>query len=104
MEEIVAIVSFFVILPTIIALTVTSLKKAKYEAMKSNGGDGLRASELQSLIRDAVADAVAPLVDRLEALEPDTAEPRIDLSVLADVLEDGEDDRDVSAARRRAQS
>ena len=82
MAEIVAIVSIFVILPAIIVQAVTTVKKAKYAAMDSKGGDGLRASDLQRLIQEAVEDAVAPLHDRLDELTEARAEPRLDPGVL----------------------
>ena len=104
MAEIVAIVSIFVVLPAIIVQAGTTVKKAKYAAMDAKGGDGLRASDLQRLIQDAVEDAVAPLHDRLDELTEARAEPRLDPGVLADALEDPEDEDDVAAVRRRTRS
>lgn len=111
MEEIVAIVSIFVILPSIIVGAVTKVKAAKYEAQaRSGSGDGLRASELRRLIHDAVEEVVEPLHDRIDDLEArlgggDVAAPRLDPAVLADALDDPEADVDDPAvARRRTRS
>lgn len=107
MEEVVAIIAIFVILPSIIVQAVTSVKKAKYKAQASHG-DGLRASELQRLIREAVEDAVEPLYDRIDQLEgrvPESRpEARLDPAVLADALDDPEADDEPAAARRRART
>lgn len=103
MEELVAIVSIFVILPSIILHYVTQIKRSKYEAQQGSG-DGLRASELQRLIREAVEDAVEPLHERLDALEARALEARLDPAVLADALDDPEADEEAAAARRRTRS
>lgn len=105
MEEVIGIVSVFVILPAIIVQAVTTVKKAKYEAQaRSGSSDGLRASELQRLIREAVEDAVEPLHARIDALEGSADEDgRIDPAVLADTLDSDLDD-EVAAARRRTRS
>ncbi len=112
MEDVVAILAIFVLLPAIITQAVVRSKRAKYEAEARIGsGDGLRASELQRLIREAVEDAVEPLHARLDALEGGTPDPsprpagRLDPAVLADTLEVDEVDEDEPAAvRRRARS
>ena len=112
MEEVVAIISIFVILPSIIVGAITKVKAAKYEAQARSGtGDGLRASELRRLIQDAVEGAVEPLHDRIEQLEdrlgggPEADTARLDPAVLADALDDPEADPDEPAAvRRRSRS
>lgn len=107
MDDIAAIVSIIVIFPSIIAYAVVSVKKAKYRAMESGGSDGLRASELQRLIREAVEEAVEPLHDRLDALDAADRRPeaaRLDPAVLADALEDPEDRDEPAAVRRRTRS
>ena len=111
MEELVAIISIFVILPAIIVSAVSKVKQAKYEAQaRSATGDGLRASELQRLIREAVADAVEPLQARLDAMEheAEAAGGHLDPAVLSDSLEVdlGRDleDGEVAAVRRRTRS
>ena len=111
MEELVAIISIFVILPAIIVSAVSKVKQAKYEAQARSGtGDGLRASELQRLIREAVADAVEPLQARLDAMErsAETRPGHLDPAVLSDALEIDLDRNvegdEVAAVRRRTRS
>lgn len=107
MEELVAIVSVFVILPAILTSAVVRVRTARYEA-QGRSGDGLRASELHRLIRDAVAEAVEPLEARLDALEGRARPPRdLDPGTLADVLDpdlDAEWEDAPPAVRRRARS
>ena len=107
MDDLVAIISILVILPSIIAYSVVSVKRAKYRAQESGSSDGLRASDLQRLIREAVEEAVAPLHDRLDALDGPPRRPeagRLDPAVLADALEDPEDHGEPAAVRRRTRS
>ncbi len=111
MEEVVAIIAIFVVLPAIIVQAVVRVKRAKYEAQAPTGAsDGLRASELQRLIREAVEDAVEPLHARLDALDVGAPEDapesgRLDPAVLSDALDAEFDDPDeVAAVRRRARS
>ncbi len=109
MTSIVAIVCIFVILPGIIFGTVSEMKKAKYAAQK---GDGLRASELKQIIRDAVEAAVVPLEDRIASLEdalsvagvtiPEPeSQPLLDPALLADDLESDVDEDLPAAVGRR---
>ena len=107
MEDIVAIISICVILPSIIVGAVTKVKTAKYAAQaRSGSGDGLRASELRRLIHDAVEEAVEPLHERIDSLEARLgaggSEPaRLDPAVLSDALDDPEADHDDPAVVRR---
>ena len=110
MEEVIGIIAVCVILPSILTQAFVSVRKAKYEAQaRAGSGEGLRASELQRLIREAVEDAVEPLHARIDALEgpPTGADgaagaPRLDPAVLADALEtDLDEDGEVAAVRRR---
>jgi hypothetical protein len=106
-EELLAIFSVVVLLPAIIFHHVTKIKEAKYRAQEG-AGDGLRASELQRLIREAVEEAVEPLHARLDALEgppPRVAEPRLDPAVLAGALDtDLDAESEAAAVRHRTRS
>lgn len=68
-------------------------------------GEGLRASELKALIREAVEEANAPLLVRVEAVEDrldDLAQPRLmpaDASRLLDAPE-REEERAIPASQR----
>lgn len=112
MEEVVGIISVFVILPAIIVQAVVKVKQARYQAEARTGSsDGLRASDLQRLIREAVEDAVEPLHARIDALEgADGPERRLDPAALADALDadrldpDFEGEGDLAAVRRRARA
>ena len=105
MEDIVFAVALFVGLPWAV---FTGL--AKVEAAKAKEGGGLRASELEALVRSAVADAVDPLRQRIETLEaiatddePRRADDgRLDPAVLADVLGADSVPHEEPVARRRA--
>ncbi|MEL7360760.1 MAG: hypothetical protein AAFN13_01695 [Bacteroidota bacterium] len=78
MEDVLFIISFFLILPIVVftfAYRVRKLKaeeriaQAQTQRFGAVGSEGLRMSELQALIDDAVDEATAPLYDRIEALE-----------------------------------
>ncbi|MEM8558139.1 MAG: hypothetical protein AAF809_08615 [Bacteroidota bacterium] len=80
MEEVLAIVSLFVVMPTIIFSFVYRMRKLKAEeriamaearrGVSSGSEEGeLRLSELEALIEDAVDEATAPLRARIAALE-----------------------------------
>ena len=97
-----AILSLFVLLPSIIGFTVVRSRRNK-------GGREMRQSELQAVIGAAVDEATEPLRRRVEALEAIATatdeEPasRIDPAVLADVLAPLPDEADdVAATARRA--
>jgi hypothetical protein len=104
----------FVILPSIIFGFIKDIKKEKYKAMASTGKaeDGIRASDLRDILREAVEDAVAPLDARIEQLEADlrasgviAPEARLSAAVLADALDDDleeEDALDTPAPRLRS--
>lgn len=108
--EIVTVIALFVILPAIIMRGVRDIKTAKHAA-RASGGE-LRASELRTLVREAVEEAVAPLAQRVSDLEDRLGdEPvahlraRLDSTLLADAVEDdvalGDSDGWVPADRRR---
>ena len=110
MEDIVFAVALFVGLPWAV---FTGL--AKVEAAKAKEGGGLRASELEALVRSAVADAVDPLRQRIETLEAiatddeprrvslgGPGDDRLDPAVLADVLGADSVPHEEPVARRRA--
>ena len=80
---------------------------AKVKAASASGeGEGLRKSELEAMIRDAVEEAVEPFQRRIETLEAiaiDEDEPqrRLDAALLADVLESPDKREEPAAVRRR---
>jgi len=53
--------------PAVVISGIRKLKEAKWQALGQ--GEGMGASELRRLIRDAVEEANAPLLERVEALE-----------------------------------
>ncbi|MEM8599652.1 MAG: hypothetical protein AAGF99_07015 [Bacteroidota bacterium] len=96
MEDVLAIVSMFVVLPAIVFTFVYRLRKLKLEerlvqqqtgSRLATGSDELRMSELQALIEEAVDEATAPLYDRIEALEGRDPARRDPLT--GDFLDDG---------------
>ena len=64
MEDVVGIIAVFVGLPWVVFSGI-----AKVKAAKAAEGVGMRASELDALVRRSVADAVGPLQRRIETLE-----------------------------------
>ena len=86
MEDIVWAVSLFVGLPWALFSGI-----AKVKAAKAVEQGGLRASELEAIIRAAVADAVEPMRQRVETLEAivtdDEPAGRLDPAARADALE-----------------
>ena len=111
LTELLAAVAFFVGMPWAVFSGI-----AKVKAAKAVEQGGLRASELEAIIRRAVEDATEPMRQRLETLEAIATddEPhaldagRLDAAVLADAL--GADEADpvsrdeTAAARRRARA
>ena len=103
--EVIATLAFLIGMPWVIFSGVAKVKAAK--AMEQGG---LRASELEALVRSAVADAVDPLRQRIETLEaiatddePRRADDgRLDPAVLADVLGADSVPHEEPVARRRA--
>ncbi len=68
--EFVLIFSMLFVLPLTIMKTVLDYKKAKGRAQESEGeGAGVTAGELRRLLREAVEEANAPLLDRIDELE-----------------------------------
>ena len=116
LEDIIEVLAIFVGLPWAVFAGI-----AKVKAAKAVEQGGLRASELQALVRSAVADAVDPLRQRVETLEAiatddeprrrtsDTAgDGRLDPAVLAGAFPSGgadvsgADPAEERVARRRA--
>ena len=95
-----SIVSLFVVMPWIIANAFR----------KRSGGAEMRRSELDALIEEAVAEATAPLVRRIETLEAiatatdSETERQLDPAVLADVLEPGPEVESQSVGPRRSRA
>jgi len=111
MAEVLALIMIFGVFPSILFTFIVRLKQAKYAA-SAGTGDGLRASELKRIIREAVEEAVEPLEDRIAELEsaldasgvtlPDLdRQPQLDPALLADDLEgDFGDDLPAAVERR----
>lgn len=107
--EVIAAIALFVGMPWAIFSGI-----AKVKAAKGLEGGGLRASELEAIIRRAVEEATEPVRRRLETLEaiatddePTYSDPgRLDPAVLADALGTDEPDLEgrgeTAATRRRA--
>lgn len=79
---------------------------AKVKAAGAKQSAGMRLSELKALVDEAVADATAPLVERIEVLEAIATEDehatrRLDAALLADLEQDDGVREDVPAAVRR---
>ena len=105
MEDIVAVIAVCVGLPWAV---FTGIAKVKMASRKAEG-DSLRKSELETLIRDAVDEAVEPLQKRIETLEAiaiddDAPQRRLDAAVLADALEPDLDLEEPAVVQRRARS
>jgi hypothetical protein len=68
--ELVLILSITVLLPITIVRSVVGFKKSKLEAERGLGAEaGITVGELKKMLADAVREANAPLVERVEALE-----------------------------------
>lgn len=68
--EFVLIFSMLFVLPITIMKTIFDYKKAKGRAEVSEGeASGVTAGELRRLLREAVEEANAPLLDRIDELE-----------------------------------
>ncbi len=93
-EEVVVIVMTAIIAGTLMVATFMRgifkyLTSRHQPVVREAGGESLTAGELERLLREAVEDAVAPLVDKIERLEErlsapedrlqDAAEPRLTL-------------------------
>ncbi len=107
--EVIAAVALFVGMPWAVFTGIAKVKAANAVGRGRTGGSEIRKSELEALIGNAVDDATAPLVRRLEILEAiatddDAAMDRIDPAVLADTLDLGVEDEGPAAARRRTRS
>lgn len=107
MQEVWIVATIFGLFPAILAWAIVASKRAKYSA-RGGEGEGLRASDLERIIRDAVEDATEPLVRRIETLEAIATDVdaedrpgRLDPAVLADALDSDLDEEDEPAAVRR---
>ncbi|MDX1532132.1 MAG: hypothetical protein R3362_11450 [Rhodothermales bacterium] len=68
-EEVAVIVVVAIICGTLVSLVKAGLAARQASKPTANAAPGLRESELRMLIRDAAAEANAPLDERLERLE-----------------------------------
>lgn len=71
-EELAVIIVLFIVLvlaPRGVFLGIKSLRESK--ASTSSTGSSLRRSDLQAMIDEAVTEATAPLVERIDELERD---------------------------------
>ena len=68
--EFILVISLTVFLPLTILKTVLDYKKGQREADRDAGeSNGLTVGELKKMLADAVEEANAPLVERIERLE-----------------------------------
>lgn len=67
--EFVLVFSIVVVLPLTILKTVLEYKKSQAGTQVRGGADGVTAGDLKRLLRDAVEDANAPLLARIDDLE-----------------------------------
>lgn len=106
--EFVLIFSIVFVLPLTILKTVLDYKKSRLAARSSTGEAGVTAGELKRLLKEAVQEANAPLLERLEALEHERLglPPSGSRDLLADVedaatdLADSGEEVDKSVGRR----
>lgn len=92
--EFVLVISLTVFLPLTILKTVLDYKKGQAEANRDAGeSNGLTVGELKKMLADAVGEANAPLVERIEALEREYDElpATTEHDLLAGVEEDAGD-------------
>lgn len=92
--EFVLVISLTVFLPLTILKTVLDYKKSQAEAERSAGASGgLTVGELKKMLSDAVEEANAPLVERIDALEReyDDLPTTTEHDLLAGVEEDADD-------------
>lgn len=74
--EFVLIFSFAFVLPLTILKTILDYKKARHRGGTGEGsGAGVTAGELKRLLREAVEDANAPLLARIDDLEDQLSLP-----------------------------
>lgn len=107
--EVIAAIALFVGMPWAVFTGIAKVKAASVVGHAQSGGSEIRKSELQALIGDAVDDATAPLVRRIEILEAiateeNAAMDRIDPAVLSDTLDLGAEEEGPAAVRRRTRS
>ena len=106
MTEVLVVFILFVLAPYVVFRGVRGLVDSKNKSnVGESGGEAMRRSELQAMIDDAVIEATAPLVARIDELERDMllGEGRLDASVIAEALEDPDDlDRAAEPRRQRA--
>ena len=103
--EVIAALALFVGAPWAVLSGIAKIKAAGGEG----GGEAMRKSELEALVREAAEEAAAPLRRRVETLEAivtqeDEAMDRIDPAVLADALGPDEAEGAPAAARRRTRA
>lgn len=68
--EFILVISLTVFLPLTILKTVLDYKRSQAEADRNaSESNGLTAGELKKMLADAIEEANAPLVERIEALE-----------------------------------
>lgn len=86
-----AVLALFIGAPWVV---FTGIAKVKAAGQSASGPDTLRRSELQALVAEAVDEATAPLVARIETLEAivtdDEPAGRLDRRVLDEALDDPE--------------
>ena len=94
--ELIAVVSVVLGVPSIVFYNIRRIVEAKHQA-RAVGGDGLRMSELQTLIEAAVEEATEPLRQEIDALKRhapagllDAPVPRLSLDP-AEALDESEE-------------
>lgn len=95
--EFILVISLTVFLPLTILKTVLEYKKSQAEADRKAGtSSGLTVGELKKMLADAVEEANAPLVERIEALERehDDLPTTMEHDLLAGVEEDADGTED----------
>ena len=105
MTEVLVVFILFVLAPYVVFRGIKELRQRGPDREASRDGNAMRRSELQAMIDDAVIEATAPLVARIDELERDMllGEGRLDASVIAEALEDPDDlDRAAEPRRQRA--
>ncbi len=105
-EEIAVIIVFSIIAGTLLAIikAVLNYKSSQQQAMPGRGGSALTAGELRDLMREAVEEANAPLVERLDAVEAGLdalAQPRLAPAREAPLLEAPLEEAVPATPRRR---
>ena len=93
----------FVLAPMAVFWGIRQLRESGPAASGEAGGEALRRSELDRIVRDAVLDATAPLEARIDELEQEVllGGDRIAPGVLAAALDDAPEASGEKAARPR---